>query len=855
MAQDEAPDRNTTKVRIYGTQMYTNPVTRQLETRRDGRDLVVEIPNDRYWDFMSHPEDSPEAVSRKQQYMAEAFDQFYGTGMITRDDFRHIGGAVGGIGGGAVGGAPGAIAGSTTGGVVGETIAQLTEPREITGGGVTMKVLGVPRETYLMLIGPDEPSEGRELGLNLSYEDRLNQRNPWDVDTGATRGSGWYPGRRETFADRAMEVGASGVEQGVFDVIGAGAQRVAGPLARRLMEGSMEFNPARTGQAVTGGLPYGSTISPAEEVLNFPRYKYLQQVTDPSTGQLTDPGRLGVTQPNQFGWLTKMFPKRTGIGPQASRSGSGWLEPIREFITKSGQTARRIAREAFPDRDGNLLQIEDNGLFYGLNSPDGRISFMNQVLNWTGAGMKSKTLGQWMIDMDKWGGIITKGGAEKEVTDKLNEFWARYLGLRPTPENIALLRKTLSEAPRHPPGTVIDGVDVSGRFRPLTLGDWPDQIKAQWVSKRAGVGESFTDVHRADVQEDLTIIGGLDLKEIAESQLNPEFFSAGDRAGRFEAQDYLAKALRDTLSRSIDTTMSMKNPAMAQVWRKQNDHTQYLGRIVDMIQESPQFKVGGLQQGMLIGTTGAGIGGGLGYASEPGADQGDKFRSALLGSAIGFGLPTIATMPHAQASIGRGLWRMSNPANRYGFGQHAAGAFANPANQLRAASILGTSGESPDISTRLFGGQQPGGDVNLGAQDFSIDQNAARRLEGNQRALRGLTVPLGGGVDIPLADATQEQVVTAVEMAKRARTLERTAGMASTAPPRRKTFRERLVTDPAFRRLNDPVYRAQHQRTPQPIGRPNFFADPLNPQNVPPFNAPESGGFWNYKPHSWLLDQ
>jgi hypothetical protein len=198
---------------------------------------------------------------------------------------------------------------------------------------------------------------------------------------------------------------------------------------------------------------------------------------------------------------------------------------------------------------------------------------------------------------------------------------------------------------------------------------------------------------------------------------------------------------------------------------------------------------------------------------------------------------------------------MSNPANRYGFGQHAAGAFANPANQLRAASILGTSGESPDISTRLFGGQQPGGDVNLGAQDFSIDQNAARRLEGNQRALRGLTVPLGGGVDIPLADATQEQVVTAVEMAKRARTLERTAGMASTAPPRRKTFRERLVTDPAFRRLNDPVYRAQHQRTPQPIGRPNFFADPLNPQNVPPFNAPESGGFWNYKPHSWLLDQ
>jgi hypothetical protein len=425
MAQDEAPARNTTKVRIYGTQMYTNPVTRQLETRRDGRDLVVEIPNDRYWDFMSHPEDSPEVVSRKQQYMTEAFDQFYGTGMITRDDFRHIGGAVGGIGGGVVGGAPGAIGGATAGGVVGETIAHLTEPREITGGGVTMKVLGVPRETYLMLIGPDEPSEGRELGLNLSYEDRLNQRNPWDVDTGATRGGDWYPGKRETFTDRALEVAASGVEQGAFDALGAGAMRAAGPLARRLMEGAMEFKPARTGQAVTGGLPYGSTISPAEEVLNFPRHKYLQQVTDPSTGQLTDPGRLGVTHPNQFGWATKMFPKRTGIGPQAARGGSGWLEPIREFITKSGQTARRIAREAFPDKNGNLLQIEDNGLFYGLNSPDGRISFMNQVLNWTGAGMKSKPLGQWMIDMDKWGGIITKGGAEKEVTDKLNEFWAR----------------------------------------------------------------------------------------------------------------------------------------------------------------------------------------------------------------------------------------------------------------------------------------------------------------------------------------------------------------------------------------------------------------------------------------------
>jgi hypothetical protein len=180
MAQDEeATPQAAIKVRIYGEQQYVNPANNQLETRRDGRDLVVEIPRDRFWDIMPLPNDSPEVVERKRQYQAEAFDQFYGTGRITRDDFRHIGGAVGGIGGGVVGGAPGAIAGSTAGGMIMEGIAQLTEPRQITGGGVTMNVLGVPRETYLMFIGPDEPSEGRE---NLTYEDRLNIRNPWGVD-------------------------------------------------------------------------------------------------------------------------------------------------------------------------------------------------------------------------------------------------------------------------------------------------------------------------------------------------------------------------------------------------------------------------------------------------------------------------------------------------------------------------------------------------------------------------------------------------------------------------------------------------------------------------------------------------
>lgn len=841
MAQDEeATPQAAIKVRIYGEQQYVNPANNQLETRRDGRDLVVEIPRDRFWDIMPLPNDSPEVVERKRQYQAEAFDQFYGTGRITRDDFRHIGGAVGGIGGGVVGGAPGAIAGSTAGGMIMEGIAQLTEPRQITGGGVTMNVLGVPRETYLMFIGPDEPSEGRE---NLTYEDRLNIRNPWGVDVGT--GSGWYPGRRETFADRAMEVGASGVEQGIFDVIGAGAQRVAGPLARRLTEGAFEFAPAKTGQAVTGGIPFGSKISPAEEILNFPRYKYLQQVTDKSTGQLTDPGRLGVTHPNQFGWATRLFPKRTAIGPQASRGGSGWIQPLKEFITNSGHTAMRIARESFPNQQLSIVSTEPHltgQVSPALNSPEGRIEFMNQVLDWTGAGMKGKTLGQWMIDFDKWGGIATTGGAEREITDKLNRFWAKFLGLRPTQGNIDLLARTMKEKARHPPGTVIDGVDVSGRFRKLTLDDWPDQIKAQWAKKRSG--DVFGDelqphLNVGDVQEDLTIVSGLDLKQMSESQLNPTFFSSGDRAGMFDAQDYLSKALRDVLSKSIDDTMEIVDPGMAQVWRKQNEHTQYLGRLVDYVQESPGFKVGGLQQGMLIGTTGASLGGGLGYASDPGADQGDRFKSALLGSAIGFGLPTIATMPHAQAAVGRGLWRMSNPANRYGFSQQATGAFANPANQLRAASALATTGESPDISTNLLtGGQRP--------VDFQLNPNIA---------MRNLSIPTAGN-RVPLADATEEQVSTAVDMARRARLqsreAERKAGMASTDPPRRMTFRERLATDPAFRMLNDADFRAQNQRTPQPVGRPRFFADPLSGQDVPPR---PSAGWWNYNPHSWILDQ
>ena len=494
----------------------------------------------------------------------------------------------------------------------------------------------------------------------------------------------WYPGKLETFTDRAKEFGAQvGFETALEGgggllswLIGSPAHKLqgvamnpSGPLAAQSDELTPETQNIDARPRWQQWIPRGRRIDPVRG------------------GRLPDPyvARRFANKIPRIQWVLETLPGLRHFFDVPQR--------LSVQINQSAADAYEIARPVF---DVDIVKPRTQVLQEALRAPVGPGSEKTPLVDWIAQGNR--------LDVSN----ASKG---EEIPGRMTEIIDRYLDtdtpfevvMGPRYPDVPPQRFVSTERPvdisvtggatrggeqtlrfdpetqqwemssRPPAGTTTPQVYVESTPDVTTTGFSPGEGPQ---ALRPGLEQSRTDItaQAPEPQLRFTLKQALDDKRYLDAHLNL-LHDASKRGEGAQVDDALhaTRAIRDVLASSIEETMIRigkegANSDLAQAFVVQNRKTQALGDLMDMLRESPSIRMGP----MGLGVGAFGLAGLLGGEKAGGGDP----YLTLLGTILGTSLGVAAGSPPLQSMAARGL---------YGIGQTSLSRV--PANIYRGVGI------------------------------------------------------------------------------------------------------------------------------------------------------------------------